>query len=352
MRTIGDILKTINTPQVAQLSKPIYSPPENEGGIRIALAVKSMANHTSNEGWELMLSLQHSGYELCGYGIDENLTDVNEIIERYNPAVVVVQDKREYIGKTAGKGFDERERFINVGQLRLRPDIFRLTVLKDAHQDPQFHSDSANEIGCHAWITYYHPEIVCKFAPYVRREHLVRTYHSLDAQLVPTFSANRHHGCLLSGAISRAYPLRTRLFREARYLSHTTALPHPGYHRNGSATPKFLQILSNFKVAICTASSYGYVLRKMIEATACGCTVITDLPSDEVLPQIDGNMVRVDQSITTRDMNQVIRDCVANYNVEKQVFYAEEAKKWYDYRVQGTRLAANIEKLRRMYNET
>lgn len=374
MRTVEDILRTINSPPgITRLDKPRYSPPEGNRDVRVGLAVASMKDHTTDEGWQLFQGLEQGGYGLCGYGLDfqhaemsydddgtayidkfvfgPNMTDVGSILALYNPTTVVVQDAREWQGQTAGKGFDERERFRNVGQLRLRPDIFRLTVLKDAHQRPQYHRDSAEEIGCHAWITYYHPDIVCKFAPYVRKEHLVRTYHSVDSKIVPEYSSDRPHGCLLSGAVSSAYPLRSRLFRESRYLHHTTTLPHPGYHRRGSATPGFLQLLSKYKVAICTSSAYGYVLRKIIEATACGCVAITDLPKDEVLNGIDGNLWRVPPDISIKDMADVINAEIKLYNSERQAHYAEVCKELYDYRVQGVKLSNDIEALRRRYNE-
>ena len=74
---------------------------------------------------------------------------------------------------------------------------------------------------------------------------------------------------------------------------------HPGYHANGSFTPALHSRNSTkFKVAICTSSTMGFALRKIIEATACGCRVITDLPAGEVMPEIDGNLTRVSSDIS------------------------------------------------------
>jgi hypothetical protein len=177
----------------------------------------------------------------------------------------------------------------------------------------------------------------------------VRTYHTLDADIVPVYSAVGRQGCLLSGAVSGVYPLRWRLFREAGRLPRVTVLGHPGYHRRGCATPDFLRQLSRHKVAVCTASIYGYALRKIAEATACGCVVITDLPTDEVMPQIDGNLVRVHPETTTAEIAALLDYHYAHYTPERQQHYARLAMDYYDYRVEGKRLAAAIEEMRRAY---
>jgi hypothetical protein len=128
-------------------------------------------------------------------------------------------------------------------------------------------------------------------------------------------------------------------------------LRHPGYHRKGCCTPGFLQELGHTKVAICTASIYGYALRKIIEATACGCRVLTDLPEDEVLPDIDGNLVRIHRNTGHKDVVKVIQRLLDEYNPERQANYAVMAKEFYDYRPMGVKLANDIESLRRSYEQ-
>jgi len=360
MRTVKDVLTNFPGPAgIEQLPAPRYSPPENKPDVRIGLAVESMSRHMTNEGWEIFQGLKYGGYILCGHNIIDTLhgtvinneTDVPTILYKLDPTTVVIQDEREWRGMTTGPGFDQRETFRRTEVLRDKHDIFKVTILKDAHQRPDFHRESAERMGIHAWITYYHPDIVSRFAPYVRKEHLIRTYHSIDSKCIPHYSIDRPYGCLLSGAVGGAYPLRTRMFREAKSLPHTTVLPHPGYHRKGSATPQFLQLLSKYKVAICTSSAFGYVLRKIIEATAAGCAVITDLPKDEVLPLIDNNLCRVHPDMSTADIGGLVHAAIKMYNPEKQAYYAEQAKLYYDFRVQGKKLSVDIESLRRRYND-
>lgn len=124
---------------------------------------------------------------------------------------------------------------------------------------------------------------------------------------------------------------------------------HPGYHRNGCATPDFIKLLQKFKVAVCTSSIYGYALRKIIEATAAGCMVITDLPSDEILPGIDANLIRVPSDVDWHEVYRIINRCYREYDLEKQIGLAQQCLEWYDYHPIGERLAWDIEMMRRNY---
>jgi hypothetical protein len=262
---------------------------------------------------------------------------------------LVMQDKREWEGLTGGPGFNHKERFINHTTLKDNHSVFKVTILKDAHQQPTYHMDAAHEIGCHAWIVYYHPGVVSHVAPYVRPRHLIRTYHTIDADKVPAFTQEGRDGCLLSGAVSSVYPLRQRLFSNHHAVYKTTLLRHPGYHRNGCVTNEYLKTLSKYKVAICTTSIYGYALRKIIEATACGCRVVTDLPIDDVLPHIDSNLIRIRPDASLRVINDMIREACMLYDPDRQQHMAEATKLHYDYRQEGTRLAQSIEHLRTTY---
>lgn len=84
-------------------------------------------------------------------------------------------------------------------------------------------------------------------------------------------------------------------------------------------------------------------------SSACGCRVITDLPSDEILPEIDGNLVRVHPEISLLEMKDLINSLVSSYDEERQREYARLAQARYDYRVEGRRLADAIEKMRLNY---
>jgi hypothetical protein len=309
-----------------------------------------MKRHTTNEGYEIFAGLNHAGWQLAGKRLPINETAVPTIIKNHCPGTVLVQDEREW--DVQGRDFRDRDaRFHVVSDLALHPEIFTLTILKDSHQRPEYHRESMARMGCHAVIHYYHPRMVKHFAPYVRERHLIRTWHSLDADLVPAWgSTQRRDACLLSGALSTVYPLRKRLVDSHRQLPGCIHLPHPGYHMRGTHTPAFLRLLPEFKVAICTTSTMGYALRKLIEATACGCAVITDLPVDEVLPEIDGNMIRVATDVTVNEVRDLIRALYAGWDEEKQRHFAERAKGFYDFREVGARLSADIEAMRSEYN--
>lgn len=345
MRTVNSTIQKLQKPFLEPLAKPIYKGNNASG---IFLAVESMKNHMTDEGWQIAQACEHSGYILGGHNLPLNETHIPTIIEEVNPGVVVLQDKREW--DVSSRDFREVEaRFKDVQYLNKRKDLFKLTILKDSHQKPLYHRESAEEIDCHAWIIYYHPKIVKHLAPYVREEHLIRTYHSIDSERVPEFNENRN-GVLLSGAVSGAYPLRRRLVRTQRVIRNLTYLKHPGYHRDRCHTPDFLKLLNQHKVSICTTSIYGYALRKIIESTACGCMVITDLPSDEVMPEIEENLFRVDPKISIPELNYMIEELEQLYDYDKQKQLAEAAKQYYDYRTQGIKLTQQIEKLRSTYS--
>lgn len=354
LRTIKDVINSLPSPPVRRCIAPQYTGQlSNEHNV--GLCVESMRHHMSDEGWQIFQSLEYTGYLLYGYGLPQEWgcnfgsTDVNYIIGRHVPKTVVVQDKREWDVKP--RDFREpKAKFTNVDMLRHRPDVFKLTIVKDAQHNPQYHKESAEEIGCHAWIIYYHPEIVCHLAPYIRREHVVRTYHTIDSESTPAYDGKGRKGALLSGALSNAYPLRKRIHGWSREILQMDVRPHPGYHRRGTDTPSFLSDLSKYKVAICTSSIYGYALRKIIEATACGCKVITDLPVDEVLPYIDSNLLRVNPDISLSEIRDIINQQCDSYDPAEQDYLAGLAKQFYDYRSMGRILANDIERMRVSYN--
>jgi hypothetical protein len=310
-----------------------------------------MRLHATDEGHQLQQGLRHAGYTLHGADLGPSLTDVRAILGRDDPSVVVVQDPREWLGLTADRTRDPRMRFTNLDALRDRPDVFRVGVVKDAQSDGPLHAQTALEAGTHAWVTYYHADAVCRVAPHLRREHLVRTYHSVDAEMVPPYADRGRSGCVVSGALGGAYPLRTRLARDAARLPDCTVLRHPGYHRRGSATPDYLRALARFKVAVCTASVYGYALRKLVEGTACGCVVITDLPESDCLPHIDKNLIRVSPDMPTKVISDIIREAESTYCPEKQAAFALAACRYYDFRAAGERLACDIERARLGYSD-
>jgi len=344
--TVDDVISKIPRGTLPLLPSPEFIPDRRRG--RIMLAVETFSRHMTDEGWQLQLGLEEAGYCLYGKGFPHDETSVPDILALTSPGTVIVQDKREW-DPTRDGCFDKTVAFRGCGCLRDEPHVFRVTVSKDAHQGPAYHRAAHDEIGTHAWIVYYNPRVVCHMASWIRPEHCIRTYHSLNSEDVPVFASERR-GCLLSGAISEHfYPLRTRLARNHQRLPETVYLQHPGYNANGHKTPGFLKTLSKYKVAICTASIFGYTLRKLIEATACGCRVITDLPYDEVMPEIDGNFIRVEPSSPVSYIADVVSEAINSYDPDLQRRFAKRAIAFYDYRSLYGQLAYDIASMRRSY---
>jgi hypothetical protein len=352
---IEDVVSALPRLTIAAV-EPIPPPPysySDEYTSKIALAVESMKRHTSDEGWQLMQALNVGGFTLCGHGLMAG-TNVANIIKEFNPHTVVVQDKREWDVRNPNKRDyrDPDARFTYIEALASAPDIFKAVIVKDVQQAQRYYRYASEEVGCHAWITYYHPRIVQHLAPYMRPQHTIRTYHSIDPSVVVPYDAEGRSGAILSGSLmGNYYPLRERLAREISSLHGVVHHQHPGYciHPNGAATPAFLKRLASFRVAICTASKYGFALRKIIEATAAGCRVITDLPIDEVLPEIDENLIRIRPDISIADLNSVIDDALHSYSPEIQSWYADKCLCYYNYKRLGIQLASDIEEMRRTY---
>jgi hypothetical protein len=330
------------------IKNPVYHKLDGKNH-NLMLAVEAMKRHSTNEGWQLQIGLRDAGYKLRGSGFEDSCTDVKRIIEKENPSTVIVQDKREWDGKTTNR-VDTSGRFSNIQYLKDRSDIFKLTVLKDAHQNTSYHKESATEIGCHAWVTYYHQDSISKVAPYLRPEHCIRTYHSLNPNEIPELTPNRKP-CVLSGAVSPAhYPLRHRLFSECCNIFGCDLIRHGGYHTNGPDTPEYLEMLAGYKVSICTCSIYGYALRKIMESTACGCVVITNLPSYEKLPIIDENLVRIPNDFPIVNLSKLVWRLWKQYDFDRQMELSRKCVEWYDYKNTTSRLATDIENLRQAYN--
>lgn len=347
--TVDSVVSKLRRPPLTPIPAPQYTPPPpGETREQLGFAVESMKRHMTDEGWQLFDGLSHNGYQLCGYQLPINTTVIRSLLATRKLSIAVVQDKREW--DVQEHNFREKQaRFKHIELLGRDPSIFTVTVLKDAHQNPTYHRASAIEIACNAWIIYYHPRIVCQVAPYVRPQHLIRVHHSLDQTLVPEYSPENRHGALLSGAVSGAYPLRQRLVSTHSMMPQVTYVKHPGYHMNGCQTPAFLRMLCDYKVAICTSSRYGYALRKIPEATACGCIVLTDLPKDEVMPEIDGNLIRIHPNESIHEISRILAKAYTDYDAARQRDFAERAKAYYDFHAAGTRLANDIESLRQSY---
>lgn len=349
--TVAQRIASLHVERIAPLPAPDYLPyPRRQS--RVFCGLESFARHMTDEGHQLQLGLVRAGYELWGRHFDNDVSDVAEIVAATDPAVVIMQDKREWDDSPDnGCCLDRGVSFQNSAVLQTDPSIFKLTICKDAHSDPSYHEQASAEIGCHAWIAYYHPDIVHHLAPWTRRKHIIRTWHSLDISQIPDFTPpSRRRGAVISGAISDLYPLRQRITSAAGQLCIAT-LKHPGYHSRGSNTARYLESIGQFKVAICTASKFGYALRKIIESVACGCVVITDLPPDDPLPQIDDSLIRVSPDIPLAELAEIITAAENDYCEERQRHFAARAAAFYDFRRRGSELAGAIEQMRRTYEK-
>jgi hypothetical protein len=298
----------------------------------VMLAVASLRNHMTTEGWQLQAGLNVSGFPNYFANPDN---DVKVILGRTQPRIVIIQDRREWFpGSVRGSVFSEAFKNVQTAFVA-RPEIMRLTVFKDVASILDSQYDHHRILMPHLYITYYHPVIVAKSAPWVRAAQCIRTYHSIDAHTCPMVQATGHTpGTLLSGAMDpKYYPLRVAAmaWSQAGQIPELTVHPHPGYHAHGNATPDYLKLLTGYKVHLATASRFGFALRKIIESVACGCTPVTTLPVDEVLPEIDEALVRVPHNITPQDLRAVLVEAERAWDYDRANELAARAKRYYGH---------------------
>ncbi len=299
----------------------------------IMLALHDYRNHMTDEGWQLQEGLRLAGVTLCGKGYD-GLLSVPAILDRYGPDLVIIADPRDWTASMGG-AFDKSAEFTGLEALR---DVPTAVVFKDAASSPAFQRAFHERINADALICYYHPQSVCACAPWVKPDRIVRTYHSIDADAIPEFNADRK-GAIVSGARNaHVYPLRELVIRNAAAWG-VDVLPHPGYGNHGCHTQAFYKTLNRYKVCIATASRYGFALRKIIEGVACGCVVVTDLPPHDGLGFAERGLVRVEVRI-----EEAIAAACDRWTSQAAWSAAEEVKGFYDFRAVGRRLYSELER--------
>jgi hypothetical protein len=326
------------------LSIPFCGPAVCRG---ITLGVEPFRRHMTDEAWLLESGLDRAGFTLCGPRYKHNSNDVRVILEQEQPSLVIIEDRREWI--TGGIRKEQDLIYSNLEALTQRDDIFRVTIFKDAGSIPREQYQHHQILRPHFLIVYYHEQAVLRLAPWVRSVQLVRTYHAMDPATYPPLNLNRPgRETLLSGALNACvYPLRTAADQWTRTLQlhGVSRLPHPGYHANGTTSAGYLRQLNQYRVHLATASAYGFALRKIIESVACGCTPVTTLPAEDVLPEIDAALVRVPHNMTAEQLGGVLRATAEAWQPERAEHFANLARQRYDYRRVYGELAADIHRL-------
>ena len=299
--------------------------------------------HLTDEGFQLQAGMQAQGWTLCGTGYGDGCKDVKVLLERHHPRAVFVSQKSDWDPKCHG-AFRKDLGFLNLGVLKDRKDIFKICPVKDA-SDPEYQRRFCEEIGADLVVHYYHLDSIGALCPWLKDYQTLRIYHSIDSQTAQSCfipAENRKRG-IVSGAVSGVYPLRDMVFKSAQLLG-LTKYSHPGYSNHGCQTGEYLKTLGGFKVHICTASRFHFSLRKLFESVAVGAIPITNLPSKDHLPHIDEALVRVPDSISVPELNEVINQTEATWNYDERLKFAEACWRFYDWRMAGERLHAEIEK--------
>lgn len=295
--------------------------------------------HTTDEGLQLQRGLQHAGWVLAGMGYDDGCADVAELMRRHKPERVFVQDVRDWYSQ-CDICFRKDLDFSNLQALR---DVKAFTVCKDAWNWHKEHRWIAHMIGARGVLHYYAADVVSReAADWIKPYPLLRIHHSVDADLCSElWTEDRKRGCV-TGARSDVYPLRMRAIDAASMLKLDTRR-HPGYGNRGADTPSYLRWVSGYRVHVATASKWRVAFRKIIESVSLGCTPVTNLDPADVLPEIDGALVRVPTDCTVFDLQHVIDRAAMAWDADERLAWAQKAWAYYDWRVAGERNARMME---------
>lgn len=295
--------------------------------------------HTTDEGNQFQLGLHADGWTLVGRGYRDEEVDTIRLLEKYEPEMVVVHDKRDWDPANGGC-FRKDVGFTRIEALADYPG-FVTCVLKDAGSMKDYHRRFVEEINADAVICYYHPDVVRSLNGWLKAP-IIRTYHSIDASLCRRLVRRTlRNKAVVTGATSAAYPLRTRFMKFALRYPHLgiSVVGHPGYHNRGTDTPSYLNMLASYRVHVATASVYGFALRKIIESVALGCTPVTNLPAFDKLPGIDDALFRVQPNASVTDVMRAVERANAEWDYDERLSYAQKAWTYYDWPVIGRRLS-------------
>jgi hypothetical protein len=73
-----------------------------------------------------------------------------------------------------------------------------------------------------------------------------------------------------------------------------------------------------------------------------GCTPVTNLPCWDCLPEIDDALVRIKDDADPDQLKEAVDRAESEWNPQRAWYFADTARKWYDFRAVGARLDRNI----------
>jgi len=317
--------------------------------------------YASDTAWILHKGLEAAGFELFGMGFGDDETDIQAVCEREKPDIVFVHSWDTWRPEAAGKRPAPADAGGDVALTGYRwlaeqPGILRVTQYADPRPERSAeHEEWQNEVfRPHVILCRYHLDNICELNPWLRRDALLRIWHSVTADYCAPVRDRKGIAIFAGCSLPAFYPVRHRLaaelaaspLAEERREGHGpvyTIRPHHKWARGtGPDVPAYMAHLAEHRVAVMTGARWHWALKKHWEATAAGCIVVTTAADADPLPWIDDNLVRIPDDIALDDLTDIVQGLAASWDIEKQRHFAREAVKHFDYRVEGCRIGAQL----------
>jgi len=328
----------------------------------IQFGFRYFETYASDTAWILHQGLATADFALYGMGFGENETDIQAVCERLKPDIVFVHSWDTW-GPQAASGKRPKPEVAG-GNVELtgyewlaeQDNILRVTQYADPRPERSAeHEQWQNEVfRPHVVLCRYDLDNVCELNPWLRRDALLRIWHSVTADYCPPIRDRKGIAMFGGCTLPAFYPVRHRLRAEldASPLAEErtegcgpvyTVRPHHRWARGtGPDVPAYMRHLAEHRVAVVTGAKWHWALKKHWEATAAGCIVVTNLADADPLPWIDDNLVRVPDDIALADLTDLVQSLAAGWDIGRQRQFADLAVRHFDYRVEGCRIGAAL----------
>ncbi len=116
----------------------------------------------------------------------------------------------------------------------------------------------------------------------------------------------KKHDIVLYGAISKRYPLRSRLYNLLKSKKFTKEFRVKVIEYGGAREEKLAKILNQSYLGVATGSEFNYLVKKYFEISACNCLIIGDIP-EQGKSIFESNYIQLHNNMTDDRIFSIIK---------------------------------------------